>query len=117
MRILLADDQSKVRFALRTLLEQLPRVDVVGEAADAGDLLDQAQTSRPDLVLLGWELRGLPAAALLNALRRVCPDVYVIALSSRPEERRAVLETGANAFVSKIDSPQRLLVAIDQSEK
>jgi len=111
MRILLADHRSRVRFALRALLEQQPGLNVVGEAVDARSLLTQAGSSCPDLVLLDWKLRGL-AADSLPALRRVCPDVHVIALSGRPEERRAALDAGADAFVSKTDAPERLLATI-----
>jgi DNA-binding NarL/FixJ family response regulator len=111
MRILVADDQPKVRFALRVLLERQPGLKVVGEAADAGDLLAQMETACPDLVLLAWELPGL-AVDLLTALRRVCPDLFVIALSGRLEVRRAALDAGADAFVYKCDPPERLLTAI-----
>lgn len=114
MRILLADHRPKVRFALRALLEQQPGVKVVGEAADARDLLAQIKATCPDLVLLDWKLRGLAAVDLLVALRRVCPDVVVIALSGIPEARRAALDAGADAFVSKTDPPERLLTVIDR---
>ncbi len=113
MRILLADHRSKIRFALRTLLEQQPGVEIVGEAVDAGELLTLAETVAPDLVLLDWKLWDLVAVDLLPALRKVCPGVTVIALSGRPEERRAALDAGADAFVSKIDPPERLLAVID----
>jgi DNA-binding NarL/FixJ family response regulator len=112
MRILLADDQSKVRFALRVLLERQPGVEVVGEAADAADLLAQTEASRPDLVLLGWELPGLDKADLPSALRQVCPDLTIVALSARPELRQTTLGAGANEFVCKCDPPQRLLSII-----
>ncbi len=56
MRILIADRQAQVRFALRTLLGQQPRLEVVGEAATAEELLAQAERTRPDLVLLHWRL-------------------------------------------------------------
>jgi len=113
MRILLADDQPRVRFALRVLLEQQPGFEVVGKAADAEDLLAQAQATYPDLVLLGWELPGLAATDSLSALRGICAHLVVIALSGRPEARRAALAAGADAFVSKADPPERLLAAID----
>jgi len=113
MRILLADNRSKVRFALRVLLERQPGLVVVGEAIDANDLLAQMETTHPDLVLLGWELPGLMSIDLLSALRKIRPDLEVIALSSRPEARRAALTAGANAFVSKTDLPERLLAIID----
>ena len=113
MRILLADHQSRVRFALRALLAQRPELRIVGEAVDAEDLLTQARVARPDLILLDWGLQGLAATDLVFALRKVCPDVHVIVLSGRPEARQATLEAGADAFVSKTDSPERLLVIID----
>ena len=112
MRILLADNQSKVRFALRALLEQQSGLTVVGEAAEAKDVLLQIKAVHPDLVLLDWNLRGLAEAGLLSTLRQVYPDLIVVALSARPEVRQAALEAGADAFVSKTDPPERLLEAI-----
>ena len=115
MRVILADDQAKVRSALRLLLEHRPDVEILGEAVDTTGLLDWAKAACPDLVLLDWELPGLPAAALLPLVHDHCPDLRVIALSSRPEARQAALDTGADAFVSKGDPPERLLVAMDEA--
>jgi two-component system nitrate/nitrite response regulator NarL len=112
MRILLADHRPKVRFALRALLERQPRLQVVGEASDTHQLFAQMGMSCPDLVLLGWELPGLTTLASLSPLREACPGLDVIALSGRPEARRAALAAGADEFVSKADPPDRLLAAI-----
>ena len=112
MRVLLADDESKVRSALRLLLEQEPGLSIVGEATKGEDLLAQVETTRPDLALLDCELPGPQTADLLPALRSRCPGLLVIALSGRPETRRAALAAGADAFVSKGDSPERLLAAV-----
>ena len=113
MRVLLADDQAKVRSALRLLLEQLPQVEILGEAVDTTGLLDWVRAIKPDLVLLDWELPGLPAASLVQILQSHHPDLLVIALSGRPEARQVALETGVHAFVSKGDPPERLLAAVD----
>jgi DNA-binding NarL/FixJ family response regulator len=118
MRILLADDQSKIRFGLRLLLEREPDLDVVGEAAEAETLLAQLETIQPDVVLLDWELPGLAVIGGLPALRTICPQLLVIALSGRLEARRAALAAGADAFVSKSKPPSQLLAtlrAISQS--
>jgi DNA-binding NarL/FixJ family response regulator len=112
MQILLADSQPKVRFGLRVLLERQPGLKVVGEAANAEDLLAQMKADCPDLVLLGWGLPGLAKADLLAALRRACPGLFVIVLSGRPEMRRPALAAGADAFVCKCDPPETLLAAI-----
>ncbi|MBU1662862.1 MAG: response regulator transcription factor [Chloroflexi bacterium] len=119
MRILLVDDQSKIRSALRLLLEQEERMAVVGEVAKAEDLLAQAEAARPDVALLDWELPGLQAAdhstrfasapRLLSDLRARCPRLQVIALSGRPEARQAALAARVDAFVSKGDPAESLL--------
>ena len=112
MRVLLADDQTKVRSALRLLLEQEPGLSVIGEAAKAENLLAQVEATQPDLVLLDWELPGLRTDDRLSALRTLCPLLKVIALSGQLEARRAALAAGAEAFVSKGDPPERLLTTL-----
>lgn len=114
MRVILADDQAKVRSALRLLLEQQPGIDILGEAVDTTGLLDWAKAVCPDLVLLDWELPGLPATALLPLLQYHCPEMRVMILSSHPDDRRQALEAGADAFMSKGDPPERLLQAIEE---
>jgi DNA-binding NarL/FixJ family response regulator len=111
MRILLADSQAKVRFALRVLLERQPGLVVVGEAASTQELLTHAALCCADLLLLDWNLVG-PAAELLETMRQDHPDLYVIVLSGRPEAREVALAAGADAFVSKGNPPEHLLAAI-----
>jgi DNA-binding NarL/FixJ family response regulator len=112
LRILLADDQPKVRFALRVLLERRSGFEVVGEAVDADDVLAKVRATGPDLILLEWELPGSVGADLLSALRGICPGLFIVALSGRPEACQAALAAGADAFVSKAEPPERLLATI-----
>jgi two-component system nitrate/nitrite response regulator NarL len=112
MRILLADPQARVRFALRVLLERQPEFEVVAEAANGEDLLTKVRAYCPDLVLLDWDLPHPARLELLSALRQVCPHLCVVALSGRLEARRAALVSGVDAFVSKSDPPEWLLAAI-----
>ena len=112
MRIMLADSQAKVRFALRVLLERQPGLEVMGEAASVDDLLARAAAMCPDMLLLDWNMAAPLASGLLLALRRDCPGLGVIILSSRPEAREAAMTAGADAFVSKGNPPEHLLAAI-----
>lgn len=112
MRIMVADDQDRVRHALRTLLEAQPGLTVVAEAADMVELLSTAQAACPDVVLLDWELPGLAVSAALPVLHRCCPGTTIIVLSCYPEARAAALAAGADKFVSKAHPPERLLDAI-----
>ena len=112
MRLLLADDQIRVRSALRLLLEQEPAFQVVGEAADATGLLLAVTEKEPDGVLLDWELPGLPAAQLVRLLKVERPFLKIIAMSSRPEVEQLALSTDVQAFLSKSESPERVLSII-----
>jgi DNA-binding NarL/FixJ family response regulator len=112
MRILLADDQPKVRLGLRLLLEQEEWASVVGEAVDAEGLLTQVEAAQPDLVLLDWSLHRSEKPDLLPDLRGCCPGLAVVVLSGQPEAEQDALDAGADAFVSKADPPERLLAAI-----
>ncbi len=112
MRILIADRQPKVRFALSTLLKQQPGLEIVGEAANVEELLAAVRASWPDVVLLHWGLEGTAVTDLPPILRRICPGLRVIVLSARPEAAREAMAAGADAFISKVDQPERLLAAI-----
>jgi DNA-binding NarL/FixJ family response regulator len=116
MRILIADTQPKVRFAIRVLLERQPDVEVTGEAVSAAELLQQFDRDCPDALLLGWELPGMAMEQLLAALRRSCPEAVIIALSGRLEAQRVAIESGADAFVSKSSPPEQLLAAISHCD-
>jgi DNA-binding NarL/FixJ family response regulator len=112
MRILIADHWPNVQSALRLLLEQQPGCEVVGEVHEAGQLLARVAEQCPDVVLLGWELAGLGGGALLADLRTICPGLCVVALSGRADARQAALDAGADAFVSKVAPPERLLSVV-----
>lgn len=112
MRVLLADNRARTRFALRTLLGQVPGIEIAGEAGDAASLLAQVEAACPDLVVLDWGLRDLAAAGLLSGLRKLCPGLRVIALSGRAEDEPTVLAAGADFFVCKADPADSLLGAV-----
>jgi len=68
VHLLLADDRPKTRFALRTLLRLQTGLVVVGEAASADELLELAEQTLPDIVLLSWGLRGFQSAGWFPSL-------------------------------------------------
>ena len=112
MRVLLADDNPKVRFALATLLQRRPEIVVVGEASDAAQLQASVLEGQPDLLLMDWQLPGLVEAGSIPILRKRFPDLMIVVLSGRPELAHEALSLGADDFVSKIDPPENLLGAI-----
>ena len=105
-RVFLADKQSEVRSALRLLLQDLD-MQVVGDAADWPTALIQAAESRPDMLVVDWDL--IPTDASLLELRATCPGAVVIVLISHLDARQqAALSAGADSFISKSETPDRV---------
>lgn len=119
LRVLLADDKASLRSAMRLLLEQDPDWEIVGEAAEVRGLLAKTDSAHPHLILLDWELPGLPKSPvgqhdLLGRLHTLHPCTHVIVLSGRPEAEAVALAAGADVFVSKAAPPEALLAALHQ---
>jgi DNA-binding NarL/FixJ family response regulator len=112
MRILLADRQSRVRSALRLLLEQHDETFLVTEASDGAAVLAGIRDMCPDLLLLDWELPSPCRETLIAAARQACPRLAIIVLDSQPQVREAALHGGADGFVSKNDPPEALMAAV-----
>jgi DNA-binding NarL/FixJ family response regulator len=112
MRVLVADDQTEVRSALQLLLTQIAGLQIVGEAADATAVLQAAAQKQPDLLLLDWELPGLPLEQLLRLLWYERPCLQIIAMSSRPEAQQIALKAGTHAFLSKSEPPDQVLALV-----
>ena len=108
-RVYVADTLTEERSALRLMLLDL-NMEVAGEAADWATTLAQAPVSRSDMLLVDWDLlpRISPSIAL-DELRRICPAALVIVLISHLEARQqAALSSGADAFISKGETPERV---------
>jgi DNA-binding NarL/FixJ family response regulator len=112
IRVLIVDDQTDVRDALRLLLQQTGIASIVGEAARAEDVNDVLSSLSPNVILLDWELADLPGQQALDRLRAGCPQARIIALSANPEARSEAMIAGADAFVSKGDPPEFLIRAL-----
>jgi DNA-binding NarL/FixJ family response regulator len=112
MNILLADDQSRVRFALRILLEQQPGWKVTGEATDAHELLSQAENRQPNLMLLDGDLPGLDASDCLAKLKQKYPHLCIIALGEQPTGLQSNKTSYFDAYSSKANPPEYLLSVI-----
>ena len=105
-RVFLADSQPDVRSAMRLLLKDL-NMQVVGDAADWPTTLSAAFGTQPDLLVVDWDL--IPPGSSLGELRATCPAAVVIVLLSQLDARKqAALSAGADSFISKGDTPDRI---------
>ena len=117
-RLLIADDHPIVREGLRRVVEDAPGggITVVGEASDGDDLLAQATSVDPDVVLLDITMPGPGFVETIQRLKAIHPRVRILVLSVQPEDQFAVraLKAGAAGYVSKNLSPEHLVTAIQE---
>ena len=109
-RVYLADAQLEERSALRLLLLDLD-MEVVGEAGDWPTTLAQAPATNLDMLLVEWDLLPVDLGVQsLAVLRLACPNTIVVILISHLDARhQAALSAGADAFISKGETPDRVV--------
>jgi len=114
IRVLVVDDHTLFRRGLIALLGQEAGVEVVGEAADAGEALRCAQTLRPDLILLDNHMPGVSGLALLPTLRAELPAARVLMLTVSEDEQDLVdaLRNGAQGYLLKTADGDELAAAL-----
>lgn len=115
IQVLLVDDHAMVRAGIRTLVERLPSVQVVGEVSDGREALNQIRELKPDIVLMDIamaELNGLEATARAT---KEYPTTRIIMLSMHTHEEYVVraLRAGAKGYLLKDASSSELKTAFD----
>jgi DNA-binding NarL/FixJ family response regulator len=113
IRVLLADDERLVRAGFRMILKAESDIDVVGEAADGVEAVEEARKLRPDVVLMDIRmptLDGLQATRRILARPDGAPRVIVLTTFDRDEYVYEALRAGASGFLLK-DAPEDRLVA------
>lgn len=107
-RVFIANPNANECSALRLMLQNL-RMEVIGDALDWPNVIASVPVTKPDILLVDWELFPADPAAHLLALRRTCSTPFFTVLTSYLDARQqAAISVGADAFISKFEAPNRL---------
>lgn len=114
IRLLVVDDHTLFRRGLVALLASEPGLQVVGEAADAGEALLRARELQPQVILLDNHLPGASGVASLPGLKEAAPSAQVLMLTVSEDENdlAAALRAGARGYVLKTIDGDALADAI-----
>jgi DNA-binding NarL/FixJ family response regulator len=103
MRILLADEQSLFREAVRVVLESQPDIEVVAEARDGIQAVAQVEETHPDVALLDINLPNCDGIRATAMIKERFPDCKVLVLTGEEDQETLVeaLEAGASGYLTK----------------
>lgn len=119
LRVLLADDHHLVRSGMRALLESFDGIEVVAEAANGWEVIEQAKKCQPDLALIDIGMPELNGLGALAELRQRVPDTRVIMLSMYAHEEYVLqaLRLGASGYLLKDSATLELQLALRAVER
>ncbi len=114
IKLMLADDHAVVRSGLRMLLEAQLDMEIVGEAENGLETITQAQTLRPDIILMDVEMPGMNGIEATYEIKMLLPETAVLALTMYEDEQYffEMLKAGASGYVPKRAAPDELVNAI-----
>ena len=114
IRLLLVDDHAVVRSGLRMLLMSEEDMEIVGEAGNAAEALEAARLLKPDVILMDIGLPDMSGIEATREIRKLHPDVAVVALTIHEDEEYffKMLDAGARGYVPKRAAPEELITAI-----
>ncbi|AEW97064.1 MULTISPECIES: response regulator [Streptomycetaceae] len=116
IRVLIVDDHPVVRRGLRAMVDDLPELTAVGEAADGAAALAllESGAAEPDVVLMDLQMAGVPGVA---ATRRITalpdpPAVLILTTYSTDADILAAVEAGATGYLLKDAPPEEVAAAV-----
>lgn len=114
IRVLLADDHALVRQGIRSLLEKLDDIEVVGEVSDGREAVELSKTIQPDIVFMDIAMPGLNGLEAVTRMKKECLTTRVIMLSMHAGEEyfQQALDSGAAGYLLKDADRMELELAI-----
>lgn len=114
IRLVLVDDHTIIRQAMRMLLESSGKIEVVADVTNGREAVRAAETLQPDVMLMDVNMPGLNGLDATRQVRRAAPATRVLIFSGFIEEEQLVeaLRVGAAGYVLKNADPDEVILAV-----
>lgn len=119
IRVVIADDQSMIRSALRALIEEDGDISVVAEAPDGAEAVEAVRRHRPDVVVMDVRMPRLDGLEATRQIRALAPSTSVIVLTTYDIDEYVfeAVRAGASGFLLKDGDADQLTRAIRMSQQ
>jgi DNA-binding NarL/FixJ family response regulator len=117
--IVLADDHVLFREGMKRLIEEDPKLKVVGEVGTSKELIKMADRLRPDLAILDISMPGGSGIDIIPTLKKICGRMKIMILTMHKQRQYLfhAVSSGANAYLVKEDSDEEFFAAIGAIQK
>jgi len=114
--VMIVDDHRAVRMGVRQLIEQLPNLEVIGEAATGESAYDCYTKLMPDLIVTDLSMPGMGGVESIRKIlsRKENPKIIVYTMHDEIIHVRKAMEAGASAYVLKSENVEDLILAIEK---
>ena len=114
IRTAIVEDQSRYRDLLRLILAGADNIEVVFEREHCRNIVDDVVKDMPDVLIMDIDLPGKSGIDAVIELKDVFPEIKILMLTVFEEDEKifAAIKAGANGYLLKKDSPQKILDAI-----
>ncbi len=114
IRVFLTDDHLILREGIRSLLEKVPDIEMVGEADNGSEAVTKVAQLMPDVVLMDITMTGLNGLEATRQIKQEHPSVKVLILTMHETDQylSEMLEAGASGYVVKTTTSSELISAI-----
>ncbi|MGQ0603129.1 MAG: response regulator [Anaerolineales bacterium] len=114
IRVLIADDHPTFRDGLRALLSSLPEFEVVGEAVDGQDAIEQALRLYPDIIFMDLNMPQVNGWQAITHIAQANPRIGLIALTMFDNDQAvmAAMRAGARGYIVKDTTQDEIIQAI-----
>lgn len=114
IRILLVDDHPLMREALRAAIEDEEDMEVISEASNGQQAVEQAHTLQPDVIVMDLFMPGMDGMRAIATIHEQHPDLHILALTSSADETKIVeaVQSGALGYLLKDARRSEIIEAI-----